>query len=256
MGSAGRGGGAGARRRALLLAPLLAAAVLATASPAGAAQSGPWVTYPATSAQAEGEDTHVLVVGDSLLVGDLYSVTGLADYVTSETRRSTYVTATPGGQWVTYGYPGQQNGAGLLWDYASFLEPRLTVVALGTNDARIMTAVPDLYGPAEHLELMRTSVARTLEHTRCVLLVKVREREVTGPFGMGLADAAAVNANIDVLASSDEQHRTFVADWNTHAALRDDWFRPNDVHLTWAGQLGYASFIADQAEIMIRRRDC
>jgi hypothetical protein len=233
------------------------ALTLAAASPVpSAAQSGPWVTYPATSAQAQGADPYLLFVGDSLTVGDLYSVQGLAEYLTAETQRSTYVTATPGGQWITYGYRGQQNGSGLLWEYTDFLDPRLTVVALGTNDARIMTAVPERYAQHQHYEVMRNALRRAREHTRCVLLVNVREREVTGPGGMALADAVAVNDNIAWFAATDEERRTFVADWDSHAALQTDWFQPNDVHLTWAGQVSYASFIADQAEIMIRRRDC
>lgn len=260
MGTEGTSKATSRRVAAVLVLTAVGVALLVVVSPPTGAQTRPWTTYPATAGEAQGSDPHLLVVGDSLTVAELYSVQGLAEYLTDETGRSTYVTATPGGQWVTYGFRGEQNGAGLVWEHAALLQPRLVVIALGTNDARIMTASPELYQPWQHYELVRHTVEQTLLHTRCVLLVNVREREVPGPGGMALADAAAVNDNLGWYAAASaapgEDRRVFVADWNSHALLQRSWFEPGDVHLTWAGQVSYASFIADQAEIMIRHRSC
>ncbi len=37
---------------------------------------------------------------------------------------------------MNYGWAGQEGGNSLLWDLAAFLQSRLTVAALATNDAR------------------------------------------------------------------------------------------------------------------------
>jgi hypothetical protein len=260
VGTAGRRFETDASRRALGVALALAGFVALTAlvAPAGpaAGQSGPWETYPATSAVAEADGPYTLVVGDSLTLGELYSVQGLADHVQERIGRSTYVTTTPGGQWITYGWRGQQNGAGLVWEYTDFLDARLAIIALGTNDARIMSRWPHLYSQRQQLEVMNNAVREVRRTAECVLLVNVRERDVLGPGGMVAREAQNVNENMWWVAALDPEGRTFVADWNGHAALHDDWFRAGDVHLTWGGQLEYARFITDVAERISAKRPC
>lgn len=243
------------RVAALVLAAVLLALLVASPTP-GEAQSGPWETYPATWAVSEAPGPYTLVVGDSLTLGELYSVQGLADHVSSETGRSTYVTTTPGGQWITYGYRGQQNGAGVVWDYTAVLDARLAIIALGTNDARIMSRWPHLYTQRQQLEVMNNAVREARRTADCVLLVNVRERNVFGLGGMVAREAAHVNENMRWVSVLDPDGRVFVADWNAHAAPHEQWFEENDVHLTWGGQLEYARFITSSAERIIDRHSC
>lgn len=194
-----------------------------------------------------------MLVGDSLTVDANYSVQGVANYFRSETGRASYVSAVPGGQWVTYGWPGQQNGNSLVWDYADFLNARLTIGALATNDARIMTQSPSSYTQQQQYDVMANAVGTTRQHSSCVMLVNVRARSVTG---MSAANATKVNNNMTWLSATYAGGRVYVADWNSYSTGHNDWFITNDVHMTPTGQLKYFEFISDQAEALIANHNC
>lgn len=241
-------------RRVVPVVLALAVAGLVLATPAGAAQTDPWKTFPATTANAPGANPYLMMVGDSLTIDGSYSVQAPANYFRGETGRSSFVSSAAGASWVTYGWPGQQaQGGSLIWDYAALLKPRITIGALATNDARIMTQHPTKYSQQQQYDTMANAVAQTRKHSSCVMLVNVRARSVTG---MSAANATKVNNNMAWLAATYAGGRVFVADWNAYSSSQPSWFKANDVHLTLAGTLKYYEFISDQAEALIAQRGC
>jgi hypothetical protein len=240
-------------RRTVPIVVVLAVAGLVLASPAGAAQTDPWKTFPGTGANAPGPNPYVVMVGDSLTVDANYSVQGAANYFRAETGRASYVSGTPGASWVTYGWPGQQNNNPLVYDLADFLNARITIGALATNDARLMTQHPGSYSQQQQYNMMQSAVAKTRLHSSCVMLVNVRARSVSG---MSAANASKVNDNMAWLAATHPGGRVFVADWNAYSSSQPGWFKTNDVHLTATGTLKYFEFISNQAEALIAQRGC
>lgn len=225
--------------------------MLLSTTPAGA-QTAPWQTFPAEFGSAAGSEPGVVIVGDSLIAG--IGSQQLANHMRTVTGRGQIVSAAGGAQWVTYGWPGQQAGNSLIWDYAKFVQARLTIAALATNDARIITQHPAAYDQIKQYNIMAHAVAETRKHSSCVILVNLRVRTVSG---MSSAAATTVNNNMLWLASGGYAGgRVFVADWNAHSANHPEWFLPNDVHMTPAGKLHYAAFISSQAQLRIASDGC
>src|SRR5262245_56558559 len=109
-----------------------------SASITRAAQTDPWKTFPSEDHWVPGAAPPILLIGDSLIFGigtPGHSGEPLAQHLKNVTGRGTYVSSAGGASWVTYVWPGQQASNALIGDYARFLGARLTVVALGSNDA-------------------------------------------------------------------------------------------------------------------------
>ncbi len=238
------------------LAVVAAAAVLATLAPSPAgAQTFPYQTWPWSSTGfTPGTSPGILLVGDSLIdyVGSGGSQP-VSDHIKTVTGRSTFVNATPGASWMNYGWPGEQaNGAALMQDFADLLNPRLSIGALATNDAILLTNHPTIYTPQIQYNIMANTVNVTRQHSYCVMLVNVRRRNVTGT--MTAAAALQVNNNMNQLAAASS--RVFVANWDAFAAGQSGIFLPNNVHMTEAGELVYAAFISGQAQNLINNHNC
>ncbi|HEU5150688.1 MAG TPA: GDSL-type esterase/lipase family protein [Iamia sp.] len=232
------------------IAALLLAAVASTtlAGPAGAAQTAPWGTAPAGSGFANGPAPGVVVVGDSLVTGAFGIGIGeqpLADHLRTVTGRQAYVSAASGASWVTYGWPGQQNGNSVVWDLAAWFQPSVVVGALGHNDARIMASNPGSYSSAQQLAIMQNAVTASLAHAGCVLLVNTRTASGNPTFPT--STTTAVNANMATLDSTIPG--VYVADWNAHSAGQASWFT-DGVHMTAAGKLHYAAFISGRVQAL------
>lgn len=207
----------------------------------------PWSAGPPSGATVEGDDpADVLVVGDSLV---LYSdVERMADVVSGATRHDATAVGVTGATWVTYGRPEFQTGNRLAWEYATEQEAVLTVIALATNDARLLTQYPDQYSAQEQAEVMAATVDRVLGVSRCVLLVTVAGRDDTE--GMDRSATDTVNANL--VAEADASGGSVrVADWEAISADHTEWFTPGDVHFTGAGYAAYRAFIGRSARDML-----
>lgn len=206
-------------------------------------QEPPWSAGPPSGATVEGDDpADVLVVGDSLV---LYSeVDRMAEVVSGITDHDATAVGVAGATWVTYGRPGFQTGNRLAWEYAEEQEAVLTVVALGTNDARLLTQFADQYSAEDQALAMAETVDRVLEVSECVVLVTVAGRDDIE--GMPREATDAVNAN--VAAEADASGGSVrVADWATASADHPEWFTPGDVHFEAAGYEAYRAFIGRAA---------
>lgn len=227
---------------------------LATGTPAGAAQTSPWQTYPATGAVSSGGAANgVVLVGDSLIVFPTGPGT-IANKIRTVTGYATYANAAAGAQWVTYGWPGEQNGNALMWDYADLFDVRLTIAALATNDALIISHHPTSYSQGIQYSIMENAVTLTRQHSDCVLLVNMRKR--TGVPGLTYTSTQQVNDNMAWLAASFPGGGVHLADWHTHSLSHGDWFISGDVHLTPAGTTAYNAFIAAEADRLIDQEGC
>lgn len=220
------------------------------AAPAGA-QSPPWATYPAGQATASGSATQMVLVGDSNIV--IQGISDVAGFVKAVSGgRTSTVNAAVGASWVTYAWPGEQNNNPYLWHLSAYTGARMTIAALGTNDARVLTQYPSsVYNAGAQYTIMNMAVTETRKYSRCVLLVNVKARNVTA---MTAASAQVVNTNMANLAASFPGGRVFVADWNAHA--QNSWFIPNDVHMTAAGYLHYSAFIGSRIQHHIANNGC
>ncbi len=235
------------------LAMVAAATVIATLTPSPAgAQTAPFETWPwASTGFSNGGSPGIVLVGDSLI--DYAGTQGVATHIRTVTGRATYINATSGASWVNYGWPGQQaNGGYLMPDLADLFNPRLTIGALATNDAILLTNHSDVYNQQAQYNIMANTVQTTRQHSHCVMLVNVRRRNVTGT--MTAAAALQVNNNMFLLAALST--RVYVADWDTFAAGQSGIFLPNNVHMTEAGELIYAAFISGQAQNLINNHGC
>lgn len=238
------------RRRLWRLAVLPLAAILATlaAAPAGA-QTHPFISYPAAQAVANGSAPAMVLVGDSNIV--IQNVADVAGFVKAVSGgRTSVVNAAVGASWVTYTWPGQQNNNPYVWHLSAYTSARMTIGALGTNDAIIMTNHPS-YTAQTQYTIMDLAVTETRKYSRCVLLVNVKARNVTA---MTAAAAQAVNTNMANLAANFPGGRVFVADWN--AVAQNSWFINNDVHMTAAGYLHYSAFIGSRIQHHIANHGC
>jgi hypothetical protein len=201
----------------------------------------------------------IILVGDSLI----YNIRnegqaggqGMADHLRDRTGRETFVSSAAGADWRQYGIAGHQDGNAFVFDYAQLFEADwgqegVVVIALATNDARLRTS-GDIT-QAGHLQNVRSIVSQTELHARCIVLVNVRERGVSG---MSAAAADQINDNLETVAA--ERSHVYVADWNAHAAGHDAaWFVPDNVHFTDVGQLEYAAFIGDWMTIINLNPTC
>lgn len=236
--------------RALVAIALAVVVGVGASAPAGSAQTPPWETMGAGGATSTGGAANgVVLVGDSLIAWPSGPGT-VANAIRTASGYATYANAAPGAQWVTYGWPGQQNGNALIWDYAAFFNARLTIGALATNDARIMTSHPGSYSQGQQYAIMSNAVDLTRDRSECVMLVNVRRRN--GVPAMSYANAQKVNDNMAWLAASFPGGGVHLANWDAHAAGHDtDWFNPGDVHLSAAGTSAYNAFIASEADRLI-----
>ena len=236
--------------RAVVVGALLL--VSFAALPAHATQTDPWVTFPSEDQWVPAGAPPILLVGDSLInsIGtNGHRGEPVAQHLRTITGRGSYVSSAGGASWVTYVWPGQQSANALIGDYARYLGARLTVGALGSNDERIMNSNPGSLNQQSQYAIMYEGVRSARETSACVLLVNT----YTGS-GSALFPASTmtkVNDNMAWLAAAFPGGHVWVADWNAKATGHGDWFLPNDVHMTTAGQLQYAAFIGDWVKLLI-----
>jgi hypothetical protein len=246
----------GARRAPRFLAAIAVAATFVLLQPSPAtAQTAPWGTFPAVGAvSSNGATPMVVLVGDSLIVGP--GVQPVADHFRAATGRTSYVSAAGGASFVTYAWPGQQAGNALVFDYANFFRPGVTVMALGTNDVRVMTQAPAHYNASSQKAVMAHAVQQSKLYSTCILLVNVRSRSDVPQGQFSNTHVASVNSNMSQVAASYADGRVRVANWNSYSAGQSSWFLPADVHHTAAGQLYYVQLIRQQTIALQQQKGC
>jgi hypothetical protein len=142
-----------------------------------------------------------------------------------------------------------------LADYVALRKPSLTVLALGTNDVRILESAEqdDLIPAAKrgaygyNIRDFKNSLSQALDAafttSRCVVLVNVGKHFGDPRFENNLI---AVNDELAARAAADPE-RVRLADWFAHSAARTAWFLPNNIHHTPEGTAAYATFIVKAA---------
>lgn len=192
------------------------------------------------AAGSSGAAPATLVVGDSLVYG---MSQGLADLLTSSSGRLTYVAASGGASVPNFVNPGWLDAP--VWggpalatieQYNRFLGARITVIALGTNDVRIMAGYPAQYGRSQHAAALARAVQQARTSSVCVFLVNAADH--SGPDRSD--EVTAVDENIDAASVG----RVFRVDWKGHSAGHEDWFvEAGNPHHSPAGRLMYADLI-------------
>lgn len=212
----------------------LADLVLATGAPAPFGV----VANEAAGASASGRAT--VVIGDDLVFGMSQP---LANLLTSTSGRLTWVAASVGASvpnfvnrgWLDNPTWGGSNLA-MIEEYNRFLGARITVIALGTNDVRLMADAPGQYGPSQHAAALATAIQQARASSVCVFLVNPADH--SGPSRSD--EVAAVDQNITAASGG----TVFRVDWKGYSAGHEDWFAgPDDPHHSQMGRLLYADLI-------------
>jgi hypothetical protein len=216
--------------------------------------TGAWQLYGGSQkSNVSGANLPVLVLGDSLVYlsgpddsagNPTDGVQTYADNVRFFSGRNSTVVAAAGASWSHFTKSSLIGSAGLstAYDYIKILSPRLTVVALGTNDARILS-VDSSYTFDDFIGSVNSIRSAALEKSRCVLLINVTERPATGaPF---VEKAKLVN--LGLLTQTFDRPYVKLADWNTYSAgaVHDSWFKTDGLnfHHTDLGKGEYRKFI-------------
>ena len=239
--------------RAPLVIAMLVAGVVATAQAAAPAPFGILLNATGT---AHGSSKWTLMIGDSLTNG--VGAQAFAEFLTSSNGRSTFVAASSGSSmpnWIGAGWLNDPAWGGpnlaSLSEYEVFLKPAITIVALGSNDARILTASPSQYSADDNFWKVLDIVNRTRAQSRCVLLTTVADH-------WSAASSASVNAvNGNMHWADLNMSGVYIADWRNYSAGHADWFNgPTDIHHSNVGKLQYAAYIGNVMKLLIASGQC
>jgi hypothetical protein len=228
------------------IAIVAAVALLVSCIPTNPGDKPGWGLFPgATGVNGTGSTPGVLVLGDSLVFGA--NVQTLADMIRFWRGTNAVVAAAGGASFAHFNKATLIGPSGLatVQNYVDFFQPlRVTVLALGSNDARIITGeASDPYGYRlqEYREQALISAAAALSHSSCVVLINVADH--WAPIASS-AVVAEINAGLAALDAASTQ--IFTHDWNAFSAPHPEWFAaPNDIHHSPAGQAAYRDFIND-----------
>ena len=240
-------------RRAVTTAALSLLIGTVSAVEASADAPPPFGVLANEVAGAQGAAPATVFVGDSLIFG---MSQGLADLLTSSSGRLTWVAASGGASvpnFVNHGWldnpPWGGPNLATIEDYNRFLGARITVIALGTNDVRIMADVPAQYGRGQHAAALATAIRQARTSSTCVFLVNPADH--SGPSRSD--EVAAVDQNIAAAAVG----RVFRIDWKGYAAGHEDWFvTAGDPHHSQVGRLMYADLIHRSVRDRIAAGQC
>lgn len=132
-------------------------------------------------------------------------------------------------------------------------EAGITIIALGSNDARIMTSHPSEYGAWSYAAALIEAIKQAQTHSTCVFIVNVADHWTAA----SPANVAAVNQAIDGATAYSELNKVFKIDWASHSAGHESWFaKPGDVHHSAAGARYYADLITRGVDQRIRAGLC
>tara|TARA_R110002049_G_scaffold44030_11_gene129146 strand:+ start:196 stop:1275 length:1080 start_codon:yes stop_codon:yes gene_type:complete len=196
----------------------------------------------------------VLVTGDSLTA--IWSGVGaktMAESIRDATWLNVWVASSGGSSipnWLfegwLWGVPGGDINS--LQALVGFLQPAITVIALGSNDARIIAAgmtTENGYTAAVHRADLMTAVEVAQSTSQCVLITNVTDNWDVPNFE---AAVAAVNANIEsVIAEKDRpgSKRVILLDWVGRQQGHPEYYAEDGLHHSEAGKEAYKTAITD-----------
>lgn len=202
---------------------------------------------------ATGATPGVLLVGDSLIHWSDPQVH--ANALRLFTGRSATVAAVGGSSYSHWMNESLIKGVGLttIPNYVNFLKPRITVFALGTNDARIMSQEQPQplaetndngYRLADFASSVNSAISSALTKSKCVILVNVQtDLGAEASFPRIASRGGVVNGYLSQVAAGRSDRRVRLANWSAFSAGHRDWFVADGVHHTATGQAQYRSFI-------------
>lgn len=164
------------------------------------------------------------------------------------------VSGVGGISWAHYATESLLSGTAIspLPSLAAFLRPRVALVALGTNDARLIANGSGGYTQQDFQGAAAKSIDALLNVKSCVVLVNTTTHFYPPSVPGYPAQAAGVNAylkqRVDTgggrvrMATRDGQ------DWDTLSAGHPEWFLPNDYHHSDSGINEYRSFLVDNVK--------
>jgi hypothetical protein len=202
-----------------------------------------WGLFPgAVGSNGTGSSPGVLVVGDSLVFN--LDVQNLANAIRFFRGTDAVVAAAGGASMAHFNKASLIGAAGLstIQQYEDFFATvRITVVALGSNDARIITGergTADGYTLDEFTQQAEVAVSSGLSHSQCVIVVNMANHwELAAP---DIVDQ--LNATLGSVAAGDPRVRR--ADWNAFSAPHPEFFAsPGDIHHSDVGKAAYRDFI-------------
>lgn len=227
------------RKRSITAAALI---VLAACIPDDTSKPG-WGLFPGqTGSNDTGSSPGVLVFGDSLVFG--VDVQTMANAIRFFRGTDAFVAAAGGASMAHFNKPSliQASGLSTIQQYEEFFgSARVTVIALGSNDARIITGELDEatgYTLDEFAQQAQIAVTSGLAHSQCVVLVNVANH-----WSLAAPDVVnEINAALGALGTGDPRVRT--VDWNAFSSPHPEWFAaPTDIHHSEAGKIAYRDFI-------------
>jgi hypothetical protein len=200
-----------------------------------------WELSPgAQGSNDSGSAPPVLVLGDSLVFN--LDVQVMANLIRFFRGTDVLVAAASGAGVVHFNKDGLIRAAGLstLELYAAFLGTvRVTVLALGSNDARLITRERTQaggYSIGELAHQVDVAIATARARSRCVVLVNVANH--------WNAAAPEVVDQINAVMRCASNARVRVADWASLSASHPEWFTsPTDIHHSEAGKAAYREFL-------------
>jgi hypothetical protein len=216
--------------------------LFATCIPDDTSKPG-WGLFPGqTGGNDTGSSPGVLVFGDSLVFN--LDVQVVANAIRFFRGTDAFVAAAGGASMAHFNKASLIGAAGLstIQQYEDFFgSARVTVIALGSNDARILTGERDQAGGytlGEFAQQAEIAVASGLSHSQCVVLVNVADH-----WSLAAPDIVSeINAVLGELGTGNPRVRT--VDWNAFSALHPEWFlAPTDIHHSDAGKVAYRDFI-------------
>jgi GDSL-like lipase/acylhydrolase family protein len=196
----------------------------------------------------------VLVAGDSLTA--IWSGVGartMAESIRDATWMNAWVASSGGSSipnWLFEGWLWGVPGGDInpLQQLVDYLQPTITVIALGSNDARIIAAgmsAPNGYTAEVHRADLITAVEVAQSSSQCVLITNVADNWDAPNFE---AAVAAVNANIEsVIEEKDRpgEKRVILLDWVGHEQGHPEYYAEDGLHHSDAGKEAYRTAITD-----------
>ncbi len=197
-----------------------------------------------TGSNDSGSTPGILVVGDSLVAEIDTQV--VANAIRFFQGTSAVVVAAGGASVAHFNKESLIQAATLstIQQYENFFGTvRITVVALGSNDARLITQERGQtggYTVAELAHQIDVAIASGLSHSTCVVLINVANH-------WDIAAPAIVDEVNDVIGcAAIGKARVRAADWNSFSASHPEWFlSPTDIHHSDAGKTIYRDFIVN-----------
>lgn len=175
-----------------------------------------------------------------------------ADQLTASSGRAAAVAYSGGSSlshWVTPAL-APSLGVGVFGELvASGASGGFAVLALGTNDARLMVKDP-LYTEADYVGSLNTAIDSSLTDARCVILVNTSTRA-------GQAHLAKRNAvNSQMRGIDTRGGRVRLADWDAHSSAQSGWFSSDSIHHTAAGSAAFRAFIGQAVVVAGQTPPC